>query len=218
VIVAALLASTAVFVPEGQSYITVVATPSAIKKGDPFVIDVKATAAIPVNAINIVIDYPVNQIHIDGIDTGQSVITLWAKQPYAQDGQVHLSGGVFGQGFIGEHTIARIKGTAIESGAAHVTTDKVQFVAGNGTGEAVQIGNKSTVDSPIYIANANGSLVGTATVDLITDVNGDGKVDLTDISQFMSAWFSGNHPLDFNGDGRMTFSDFSILLSDAFFN
>lgn len=44
------------------------------------------------------------------------------------------------------------------------------------------------------------------------DINGDGKVNLTDFSIMLSFWGTGNDTADINQDGTINLSDFSILL------
>ncbi len=45
-----------------------------------------------------------------------------------------------------------------------------------------------------------------------TDINGDGKVNLTDFSIMLSAWLTSDAESDFNADGTVNLADFSILL------
>jgi len=214
---AVLLLSAAAVITQEQSYITI-ETPTTVKEGQTFFMTVTATANVAVNAIDVVIEYPDTQIEITSIDTGTSVITLWTEDPYFEAGKIYLRGGTFGQGFIGEHDIARIRAVAIESGTAYVITNSVKFIAGDGEGTEVAVGDKNTEKTKIYITNTDGSLVGTASVKIVTDVDGDGDVDITDISSFMASWFNRDTFFDFNGDGKMNFRDFSILLADSFFN
>src|SRR3989344_8015905 len=109
VIVTALFAGFASVVSENSSYVTVKTDAVSVAKDQQFYIDVVATVHVPVNAVDLVIAYPDEQMVIDSIDTGTSVITLWAEEPYAENGSIYLRGGTFRKGFIGEHTIARIK-------------------------------------------------------------------------------------------------------------
>lgn len=44
------------------------------------------------------------------------------------------------------------------------------------------------------------------------DINGDGRVNLTDFSIMLSAWGTSDSGSDFNGDGIVNLADFSILL------
>ena len=154
-----------------------------------------------------------------GIDTGTSVITLWTEEPYFKNGKIYLRGGTFRKGFIGEHTLAHIKVRAIEAGNARIFVDKTTLVAGDGKGTEVEASNDDGQNEvKIAVMSSEGVLSGKATISLITDTNGDGDVDLSDISAFMSAWFTKTKTFDFDGDGRMTLKDFSVLLSDSFFN
>ena len=107
--------------------------------------------------------------------------------------------------------------TATESGSARVSAGSAPFIAGDGKGTEVSVASGGNTETRIYIANEDGSLVGKAAVYIVTDIDGDGSVDLRDISSFMAAWFNKSSVFDFNGDGRMTFRDFSILLADSFF-
>jgi hypothetical protein len=130
---------------------------------------------------------------------------------------VYLRGGVFQKGFLGEHTIARIRGRATESGVAYVGLKSASLVAGDGKGTTVEVERISETQTRIYVGAEDGTLEGGALVSIVTDLDGDGSVGLSDISAFMAAWFSKAKTFDFNGDGRMTIKDFSILLADSFF-
>lgn len=213
IMLSALIAGLAALIAGDVSFVSVKMNPQQVREGDLVTLEIYATAHTPVNAVNIMVSYPPSQLHIDGIDTGTSVITLWTKEPYAENGQIYLEGGTFRRGFVGEHLIARVKATALGAGIAHITTNQATFVAGDGIGSIIDVSKSDTGQSDLVI---DSSLLGTAKVDIVTDLDGDGKVDLRDISMFMSAWFTKRSTFDFNGDGRMTFSDFSIILAKAF--
>jgi hypothetical protein len=213
----ALFAGLAAVTTHDASYISFTTSQSSVREGETFTIEVKANAHVPVNAVDIVVDYPENQMKIQGIDTGTSVITLWTEDPYARGGKVYLRGGVFQKGFLGEHTIARIRAEATATGLAYVNLDSAALVAGDGKGTTVTVEKVSDTQTRIYVTAVDGSLEGAASIDIVTDLDGNGSVDLSDISAFMGAWFSKGKTFDFNGDGRMTFKDFSILLADSFF-
>lgn len=213
----ALFTGLAAVVTQDSSYIIVKTNPSSVREGDAFTIEVRAHASTPVNAVDITLIYPENQLTVEGIDTGTSVITLWTEQPYAKNGKIYMRGGVFQKGFLGEHTIARIRARATASGLAYVSLDTAALIAGDGKGTEVAVERTSSDETKIYIANADGALTGEASVAIVTDIDGSGRVDLRDISAFMSAWFTRGKVFDFNNDGKMTFKDFSILLADSFF-
>lgn len=199
------------------SYITVETDKNSFQKGDEVFVEVSAYAHVPINAVSIVIDYPERLMKFKGVDTGESVITLWTKEPYESGGKVYLQGGVFQKGFIGEHSIARIRMETLQSGMAYITLDSADLVAGDGKGTLVETERVAQNSIRVYVDDESGELTGGADIHVVTDVDGNGSVDLTDISTFMAAWFSRSKTFDFNGDGRMTFKDFSILLYDSFF-
>jgi hypothetical protein len=213
----ALFAGLAAVTTQDATYISITTSQTSVREGDVIYFDVNVFAHTPVNAVDIVVDYPEGQMKVEGIDTGTSVITLWTEDPYAKDGKVHLRGGVFQRGFLGEHTIARIRARATASGLAYVNVDRASIIAGDGKGTEIQVEKVADNQTRIYVESKDGSLTGKASINLVTDLDGDGSVDLADISAFMGAWFSKAKTFDFNGDGRMTFRDFSILLADAFF-
>ncbi len=157
-----------------------------------------------------------DKLVIEGIDTGTSVITLWTEEPYAKDGNIFLTGGTFRKGFVGEHTIAKIKAHAKEAGEARIIIKETQLVAGDGKGSDVPVSDSGS-EVKIAVSGSEGIIKGKATISVVSDIDGDGDVDLKDISAFMAAWFSKSSVFDFNGDGKMSFSDFSILLAESFF-
>ena len=77
--------------------------------------------------------------------------------------------------------------------------------------------NLQNVNLYIYDENTDpASIAIDIEVNILTDISGDGKVTLRDVSMFMSAWKNKDKLFDFNGDGKMTFRDFSIILADLF--
>jgi hypothetical protein len=221
-IVAALLGASAVSTSQ-QSSVRLEAVPSTVEAGKPFSVQVFVSAHVPVNAVTINVNVPSN-VKVTGIDTGESVITLWTRDPYVEGRTVVLSGGTFRKGFVGEHLIATINAEATASGIGEFTVRDVMLLAGDGSGTKVTV-DKAAGGAKLYIANADGSFAtpqdvavdGATAVIVVTDIDGDGDVSLTDVSRFMSAWSSNTLVYDFNSDGRMTFRDFGIILSDVFF-
>jgi hypothetical protein len=204
-------------VSQNSSYISIKTDVESVNQGDIFYVTVSAYAHVPVNAVDISLSYPDKVIEVENIDTGTSVITLWAEDPSASNGVVNLRGGVFQRGFLGEHTIARLRMRALESGIAQVSLKDVSLIAGDGKGTTVAVHDTGNNEARLYIDAVDGELSGEVIVDIITDVDGDGIVGIKDISVFMTAWFTKGSTYDFNNDGRMTFVDFSILLADSFF-
>ncbi len=205
-----------------QSSIRLEAVPSTVPAGDSFSVNVYVSAHVPVNAVDIDVAIPSNA-RVTGIDTGESVITLWTQDPYLEGNTVVLRGGTFRKGFIGEHLIATINAEALSSGIGEFVVRDVTLLAGDGSGSSVSVGDQE--GARLYIANADGTFAdsqtvatdGAVAVIVVTDIDGDGDVSLTDVSRFMVAWTSQSLVYDFDNDGRMTFRDFGIILSDTFF-
>lgn len=216
VLVAAVLFLSAAVINTNHSYVTLETSTATVKEGEVFSLDVSVYAHRPVNAIDLAISYPKNQVMVKGIDAGQSVITLWAIDPYIENNTVYLQGGTFGEGFVGEHFIARIDAIALKSGSASIIAKNITLIAGDGEGTEVETADDQLAVN-VRIANEQGELAGSINVvKILTDIDGDGEVDMADILAFMDAWFTGAIIFDFSGDGKMTFRDFSILLSDSF--
>lgn len=222
--IAAFLGASAVL-STNKSFIHLESSATQVKAGDTFHVDVYVNATVPVNAIDISVEFPKDQITVTGINTGQSVITLWAKDPYVQGNKVVMQGGTFRKGFSGDHLIATINAKATQSGIAQFSANDVVLLAGDGTGSQVAVAKTGKDATSLYISKEDGTfekpadavgIKGSANVAIITDIDGDGKVTLSDISSFMAAWSDKSALYDFNHDGAMTFRDFGIILADSF--
>lgn len=212
---------------ENQTFIHIDPSTNSVRQGEIFEIDVYVSAHVPVNAVDIALSFPTSQIEVLGIDTGESVITLWTEQPFVDRDEIVLRGGTFRRGFIGTHLIATVNAKAKTSGLATFEVSDSMLLAGDGSGSEVQVSDRGKDSTKLYIANkegvftvtgqSGGEIEGAVTLRIITDIDGDGDVSIADVSRFMSAWTTQTQVYDFSGDGRMTFEDFAIILSDAFF-
>ena len=208
-----------VIASDNGSFIRLEASDRTIEAGDRFTLNVYANAHVPVNAVDITLAFDKNAVKIIEVDRGQSVLTIWTKDPVIKTNQVVLSGGTFRKGFLGEHLIASIDLEALNTGQGSFSASNVMFLAGDGSGSAVKLTKTtgSKVSFFVYDENTDPSEIALSVqVKVVTDINGDGKVTLSDISAFMGAWNSKSEFYDFNNDGKMTFKDFSIILADFF--
>ena len=215
----ALLLGAAAITGADVSYIRLQSSATTVKNGDKFSIDIYANAAVPVNAVDVTLQFDRNKVQVDGVDRGQSVLTLWTEDPVIKDGKVILSGGTFRKGFIGEHKIATVRLIAKQTGQTDFSVTDVLLLAGDGTGAPVKTTNStdSSVSLYVYDTTTDPAAIGPkVAVNVVTDIDGDGVVNLKDVSSFMGAWASNSYIYDFNGDGKMSFTDFSIILADSF--
>ncbi len=185
-----------------------------------FSVDVIAYAHKPVNALSVSIAFPADLIEVVGIDKGESVITLWTKEPSVSGNTVYLEGGTYRKGFIGEHKIATLNVRAKTVGAVEFLTTSAELVSGDGSGAAVATNYTETrkvlVVDATQTANNNGALSSDVAVFVVTDIDNDGSVSLTDIKAFMAGWGSTEQRYDFNNDGKTSMRDFSIILAHYF--
>jgi len=207
--------SLALVLSSQTSYVRIETVPEEVRAGDMVTINVYAFAHVPTNAVDIRVAYPSTQLVVEDIITGESIITIWTTEPYAEKGNVFLRGGVFRKGFVGEHLIARIRARAVGTGSARVLASESVFLAGDGKGSTVAVANTGSEIATVRV-NEKGALETTVAIALVTDVTGDGVVDTKDIQRFLKAWTTDESTFDFNGDGKMTFRDFGILLTKAF--
>jgi hypothetical protein len=211
----------ATYLAGGSSYVILTPSPAYVEAGQQVEILVEAVAHTPVNAVDIEVSFPGDQLKVLGVDKGGSVITLWTNEPKIEGNRVTLQGGVYRKGFLGRHTIARITARAVNEGNADVLVRNSAFLAGDGKGTPVSINATDNKKAAVRVGtgapNTTTTLSGKVAVAVFTDIDGDKDVDLGDIQAFMAAWRSGAKVYDFSGDGRMTFRDFAIILSDSFF-
>jgi hypothetical protein len=202
------------------SYIRLQADKSVVQAGERFSLDVYAYAHVPVNAVDVTLRFEEDAVEVLSVDRGQSVLTLWTEDPVVEKDRVILRGGTYRKGFIGEHKIATIDLVAKQSGQSEFFAANVTLLAGDGRGTPVSVAEADDSSLNLYVYDENETPENIAVdvaVSIVTDVDGDGKVSLKDISIFMNAWSTKKRVFDFNGDGRMSFGDFSIILADAFF-
>jgi hypothetical protein len=204
-----------------SSYITLVPSTTSVLSGERFSIDVFANANVPVNAVDVTIEYLPEAIEVLSVDKGQSVLTIWTKEPVIENTTISFSGGTFRRGFIGEHLIATIKVEAKHSGNTEFLVKAAELLAGDGKGTPVKVtgtGESSKKTFVIYSQNEDpAKITAEVGIEIKADIDGDGTVTLKDISAFMASWHKKDTNYDFNSDGRMNFIDFSIILAKSFF-
>jgi hypothetical protein len=216
----AALFSVASVVSTQSSYIRLESSETSIEAGDRFTLHVYARAHVPVNAVDITLGFDADSVEVVQVDRGQSVLTIWTEDPVVTANKVILRGGTYRKGFVGEHEIASIDLVALNTGLGTFEAKDVVLLAGDGSGTPVPVSESldSSVSFYVYDENTDPEAIAVnVKVKIVTDINGDGKVTLADISAFMSAWSSKSTTYDFNSDGKMSFRDFSIILADYFF-
>ena len=204
-----------------KSYVRLEPSQTAVMQGERFSIDIYASAHVPVNAIDVEIQFSPDKVEIISVDKAQSVLTVWTQEPTVTGSMITLGGGTFRRGFVGEHLVATIKAEAKVNGVTEFLVSDAQLLAGDGRGTPVSVsgtGNESKQSFYIYDQDEDPSAISANLgVNITADINRDGVVTLKDISAFMAAWNTKSQVHDFNSDGKMNFVDFSIILAKSFF-
>ena len=209
----------ATIIGQEASYVRLESRQSTVEKGDQFSIDVYVRAHVPVNAVDATLKFDSQSAEVIGVNRGESILSVWAEDPIIANSSVTLRGGTFRRGFVGEHMIATIDLRAKKAGHSVFSLENVVMLAGDGSGKPITAAttNDSSVTLFIYDKNTTLEDVGVnVKASLASDINEDGKVNLRDISAFVSGWTNKNQLYDFNGDGRMSLPDFSMILADYF--
>ena len=183
-----------------------------VKIGERFFVDVYIDTSRPINAVSIKVQHSSN-VEVESLREGESVLNIWTEQPSVGNGVITLSGGTFRRGFTGKHRIISIQARARDEGRVEFSVRTAEAVAGDGAGTEIPL---EKPERNLTIAVKSETLTTETSDRLLTDLTGDGRVTLQDISIFMAAWHSKDTVYDFTGNGKMTFRDFSILLSDFF--
>ena len=214
---AAAFLSAAALLFDDVSYLRLESSKKTVEAGESFLLRVYVGAHVPVNAVDVTIQYPQDEVKINSIDVGESVISIWAQDPYVDGDTVVLRGGTFRKGFLGEHLVATINAEAVETGVAEFATADITLLAGDGSGSEVTVSSLGEESTTLFVTSTDGTIDGDFTLQINTDIDGDGSVGLDDVNDFMAAWQNRNVIYDFNNDNRMNFTDFAIILSDSFF-
>jgi hypothetical protein len=191
---------------------------SVVTVGKPFQIVVAVDAKEPINAVEMDLLYEEKFLEIEQIRDGESVLTIWAEEPTASGGVVHFRGGTFRRGFVGEHKLITMTARATKSGTFRIHPQRVLLLAGDGDGTKIELSAKDVTPLTLTARSQEAAMVDDAVKSIWhdTDISGDGRVTMRDISIFMSAWGKTEIIYDFTGDNRMTFPDFSVILTHYF--
>lgn len=197
-----------------------------VEPGEVFTVAVKVSSAIPVNAFTGVVTFNERVLAVDKIDYNTSIADLWVKEPwYSKDtSTITFTGGTTrAGGFIGTGSLLIITFKALEPGIGMVTLSDMRILKSDGRGSDVPlaehidtvftVASSSSLSSVVQIPESTRpTSIQVVTTIPSTDLNGDGKTSLGDLSIFMLDLVNENMKSDFNGDGEVSTADMSILL------
>lgn len=194
--------------------------------GDTFTVQVVVSAQVPVNVFTGEILFDPSVLQVASIAYDTSIADLWAELPwYANgDGTLNFTGGTTQPG--GFQSTGALMTITFRSVGAGVTALKLingRILAHDGLGSEVALGKpidavsevdkEAIAEQTVAAPSSRASVIAVAAQAPSTDVNGDGKQSITDISIFMMHIFSTDVRYDFNQDGTVNNVDLSILMS-----
>jgi hypothetical protein len=203
-----------------ESYVKLSPSKTTVVNGEQFSVGIYAYAHVPVNAIDVTLSFDNKSVTVLNVDKGQSVLTIWTHEPTFENGQIHLAGGTYRRGFVGEHLVATVNLLAMDDGKTELFVKSAELLAGDGKGTPVELTDVADgIQSFIIYSQGTDpkTLEAKANLSISADIDGDGVVTLKDISAFMASWYKGEELYDFNSDAKMNFVDFSIILARSFF-
>lgn len=194
--------------------------------GDTFVVEILVSAQTPVNVFKGEIHFDHAALAVDSIDYNVSIADLWAELPWYENGEgtVNFTGGSTRKGgFLGTGSLMTITFRALSKGETVLHLVDARILEHNGLGTDAPLVEPIdaffTVEESIITAQT----IATPQVTTVrltvtpqrpsTDLNGDGKQSITDVSIFMLNIFGDNLRFDFNQDGFIDTKDLSILMS-----
>jgi hypothetical protein len=195
---------------------------STINVGDTANIDINVNTRVPINAVGITVKFPQDILEVVGFSKEKSFLDLWTEETAINEdaGEVHFSGGTIRQGgLIGTSTALTLTVRAKKSGAAKLSFENAEVFPSDGKGVSVEDDAQDlvlTIPSEPTAPAATGGGGGAPVHPLprSSDLNGDGAVNLIDVSIMIVHIFGPYDPrYDLDMDGGIGISDLSILLS-----
>jgi hypothetical protein len=195
-------------------------------------VDININARVPVNAIGVTVKFPPDLLEVVGFSKQKSFLNLWTEDTTIKEaeGELHFSGGTTQKGGLtGTSTTLTITVEAKQAGTATLTFDDAEAYASDGTGASVATRTHSitftisttssasvAATAPSPITGGGGSTISApkAPTPPSADLNGDGTINLSDMSILILHMFGTYDPrYDLNLDGSVNIADLSILMS-----
>ncbi len=197
-----------------------------VLQDDMFTVEVMVEAATPVNVFKGELHFDPTKLQVVSIDYNTSIAELWAERPWYANGEgtINFIGGTTKVGgILGTGALLTVTFESVGLGDAVLSLVDVRILAHDGFGNDVQLvaplDALFTLEDPrIEEETVSRRAVTPAAIAVVasipnTDLNGDGKQSLSDISIFIAGFFNRNPRLDFNGDGEVNTTDLSIIMS-----
>jgi hypothetical protein len=199
----------------------------AVTLDDTFTIRVVVEASVPVNVFAGELFFDNDTLEVESINYNTSIADLWAERPWYSNGEGRLNfagGTTRSGGFLGTADLLTITFRAKGEGSGSLVIHDATILQHDGLGTdaplEAPIDALFTIDDEetapvenIIAKDDSGSSYRVISELPSTDLNGDGKQSVADISIFMLN-IAGNDPrFDFNLDGKVDTKDLNLILS-----
>jgi hypothetical protein len=194
--------------------------------GDTFAVDVVVSAQTPVNVFKGQVNFDHTILRVESIDYNTSIADLWAELPWYENGEgtVNFAGGTTQSGgFQSTGSLITITFRAYALGDTSLRLEGARILEHNGLGTDVVLTRSIDAIFEVeesIIASQTVAAPEASTVQLAvtperpsTDLSGDGKQTIADVSIFMLHMLSEDLRYDFNADGTVDAKDLSIIMS-----
>lgn len=193
------------FLPRESISLVPIGGKDILTVGDVFFTDVMVFSDTPINAVEGSLSYPADILELEDISLDGSILDLWPKTPAFSNasGTAMWSGGTIRPGgFWGSGKVLNIAFVAKKAGKADVQFTKALFAAYDG---------KGTILTPVQ-EKLSYTIRPLERPSL--DFNNDRTINFTDINLWIIGYFRSYDPrYDLNADGKVNLSDLSIFLS-----
>jgi hypothetical protein len=200
-------------------------TPSTTRgiTGETIVVEVVVESEVPVNAFAGTVTFDPAVLAVASIDYNTSIADLWAEKPWYENGAGTVSfagGSTKSGGFTGAGTLLTITFTGHTPGESPLVVENAQILQHDGLGSDTTV--KTPIDTiftieadvaPTIPTSPETSVVVSDTLPPSTDLNGDGRQSIADVSILMQYLFTGDLRGDLNGDGQVSLADLSLILT-----
>lgn len=193
--------------------------------GETFPVSILIESAIPVNVFSGEVHFNSDVLRVESIEYNTSVANLWAEKPWFDNGAgtLNFAGGTTQTGgFTGDATLVTIIFKAIQDGQGIISLETPRILLHDGLGTdatvpasidaIITVEERLLQENNIVIQTTPGTNYTVVKEKTSTDLNGDGKQSIADISIFMLNMTSYASTYDFNGDGKVNLTDLNILL------
>ncbi len=210
--------------PKPAAQILIEPLEALVETGEVIEIQILVKASEPVNVFAGEIGFNPRVLRIESIDYNTSVADLWVDEPWYSNGEGTLTfggGTTKAGGFEGKDQLILVKLVAISEGEGVISINDSKILKHDGLGTEVEPATAKaailTVTNSPPVEQITATEKEETTYKVVkevpnTDLNGDGKQSLADISIFMLN-MAGNKPrFDFNLDGEVGLKDLNILL------